>query len=94
MSTPFDGNWTDMNGTEITITSQADILSVKYSNGRGPFHGVAVTIGSPVIYVDFTDHRSFTGVLTVESKREPVAGNKILWSNETVWTRKSGGPVS
>ena len=87
MSTPFDGSWTDLNGTEITVTSEADILSVTYANGRGPFPGVAVNVGTPVIYVDFTDHRPFTGVLTVESKRDPVAANKILWTNETVWTR-------
>jgi hypothetical protein len=87
MSTPFDGSWTDLNGTQITITSEADVLMVQYANGRGPFTGVSVIIGSPVIYVDFTDHRPFTGVLTVESKRDPQAGNKILWSNETVWSR-------
>lgn len=90
MSTPFDGSWTDMNGTQITITSEADIVTVNYGNGRGPFPGVSVTIGSPVIYVDFTDHRPFTGVLTVESKLGGHGGNKILWSNETVWTRNVG----
>lgn len=90
MSTPFDGSWTDLNHTQITITSEADIVSVKYANGRGPFTGVAVTIGSPVIYVDFTDHRPFTGVLTVESK-QGSGNDKILWSNETVWTRNTQG---
>ena len=91
MSTPFDGSWTDMNDTQITITSEADIVTVKYGNGRGPFPGVSVTIGSPVIYVDFTDHRPFTGVLTVENKIGGQGGNKILWSNETVWTRNAPG---
>ncbi|HEU0012813.1 MAG TPA: hypothetical protein VFQ45_03980 [Longimicrobium sp.] len=92
MSTPFDGSWTDLSDTRITITSEADILTVVYSNGRGPFPGVSVTIGSPVIYVDFTDERPFTGVLTVESNREPVPGSKILWSNGTVWTRNPTSP--
>jgi hypothetical protein len=86
MSTPFNGSWTDLNGTQITITSEADILTVQYANGRGPFPGVSATLGSPVIYVDFTDHRPFTGVLTVESNREGPGGNRILWSNGTVWT--------
>lgn len=87
MSTPFDGGWTDLDGTPITVTSQADILTVRYGDGRGPFPGVALTAGSPVIYVDFTDHRPFTGVLSVESIRAGAAGDKIFWSNETVWTR-------
>jgi hypothetical protein len=84
MSTPFDGSWTDHGHQQITITSEGDIVSVKYGNGRGPFTGVSVTIGSPVIYVDFTDDRPFTGVLA-----QGGGGAKIMWSNETVWTRSS-----
>ena len=86
MSTPFDGIWTDLNNDQITITSEADFLTLQYSNGRGPFPGVAVSVGSPVIHADFTDHRPFTGVLTVESKREGAGGNTILWTNGTGWT--------
>ena len=90
MSTPFDGSWTDLKHTQITITSEGDLLTVKYANGRGPFTGISLVIGSPVIYVDFTDHRPFTGVLTVDSNHGQ-AGQKILWSNETVWTRNATG---
>lgn len=87
MSQAFDGRWVDENGTEITITSHDDFVSVQYAGGRGPFTGVAVTIGFSVIYVDFTDDRPYTGVLTVNSKRSPEYGEKILWNNETVWRR-------
>jgi hypothetical protein len=80
MSTPFDGQWTDGNGDTITITSQDAVLSAKYSNGRGPFTGVSVTVGSPVAYINFTDDAAFTGVLTTD-------GNSILWSNQTTWKK-------
>ena len=80
MSTRFDGRWTDGNGDTITVTSSADILSGKYGNGRGPFTGASADVGSPVIYMNFTDDAPFTGVLTVDGKR-------ILWSNQTTWNR-------
>ena len=81
MSTRFNGQWFDGNGDTITITSSADILSGKYSNGRGPFTGASTEIGSPVIYMNFSDvSEAFTGVLTID-------GRRILWSNQTVWQR-------
>lgn len=86
MSTAFDGSWTDEEGKDITITSQGDLLTIKYPV-RGPFHGFAINVGSPVIYVDFTDHDAFTGVLSVANKKEPRSAQNILWANQTVWTR-------
>ncbi|HEU4883905.1 MAG TPA: hypothetical protein VFT45_16720 [Longimicrobium sp.] len=87
MGTAFDGTWTDEEGKEITITSQADLLTVKYPV-RGPFSGFTVNVGSPVIYIDFTDHDAFTGVLSVANKTEPLSAKHILWANQTIWTRK------
>jgi hypothetical protein len=80
MSTRFNGQWFDGNGDTITISSSADILSGTYSNGRGPFTGASADVGSPVIYMNFTDDAPFTGVLTVDERR-------ILWSNHTIWQR-------
>jgi hypothetical protein len=77
MSTPFDGSW---NGARSTITSQANILNITMAEGRPSATGAAVTVGSPVIYADFTDDAPFTGVLSVD-------GKKILWSIDTVWYR-------
>lgn len=87
MGTAFDGNWKDLEDKEITITSSGDLLTVRYAGGRGPFSGFTVNIGTPVIYVNFTDHSPFTGVLSVASKVVPEAQSKIYWSNGTVWTR-------
>src|SRR4028118_2238836 len=87
MSNEFDGTWTDQDGKEITVTSRADILTVKYP-ARGPFTGVAANLGGDVIYVDFTDDRDYAGVLSVSSKQDPQAGHSILWSNQTARTRK------
>jgi hypothetical protein len=77
MSTPFDGSW---NGARSIITSQASILNITMAEGRPSATGAAVSVGSPVIYADFTDDQPFTGVLSVD-------GQKILWSNNTVWNR-------
>ncbi|HEY0018318.1 MAG TPA: hypothetical protein VGC13_18580 [Longimicrobium sp.] len=79
MSTPFDGSWN--RGTGI-IGSQADTLTVQMP-GRSSAARVAVNAGAPVIYADFTDDAPFTGVLSAD-------GQKILWSNATVWTRDNG----
>ena len=77
MSTPFDGSW---NGATSTITSQASILTLTMPEGRPSATGAAVTVGSPVIYADFTDDAPFAGVLSVD-------GQRIIWSNNTVWNR-------
>lgn len=78
MSTPFDGSW---NGGSAVITSQGAALTIAMPGTRRPSaSGAAVTVGSPVIYADYTDDAPYTGVLSVDS-------SKILWSNTTVWTR-------
>jgi hypothetical protein len=81
MSTPFDGSWND--GT-ATIDSQSELVTIQMpGSGRPSANGSAVTVGAPVIYADFTDDAPFTGVLSAD-------GQKILWSNTTVWTRDDG----
>ena len=75
----FAGTWTDHNGDKITVQESSNIItSLKYSNGRGPFLGSEVDLYAPVISVNFTDDKPFTGVL---------AGQQIQWSNGTVWTK-------
>jgi len=85
MSTPFDGQWTDLNGDTITVTSQDQVLTAQYSNGRGPFTGVAATLGVPVIYMNNTDARPTTGVMSVDGD------NQILWNNATQWKKNGSG---
>lgn len=81
MSTPFDGSW---NGGTATIDSQSELVTIQMpGSGRPSANGSAVTVGAPVIYADFTDDAPFTGVLSAD-------GQKILWSNATVWTRDNG----
>jgi hypothetical protein len=84
MSTPFDGQWVDGGESIISVSSTGDILTVSYSNGRGPFSGMSVTVGAPVLYVDFVDDAPGTGVLLKQ-------GNQICWNNETVWMRLPNG---
>ena len=84
MSTPFDGTWTDQNGDTITVTSQDQLLTAKYSNGRGPFNGVAAEVGAAVIYMNFVDDRPGTGVMGVNGN------GQILWNNGTQWKQGAG----
>ncbi len=76
----FAGTWVDLDNATITVTQNQNIItSVKYSNGRGCFQGSEVDLYAPIISVNFCDDAPSTGVLS---------GNKILWSNGTVWTKK------
>ncbi|HEU4562321.1 MAG TPA: hypothetical protein VFS20_31110, partial [Longimicrobium sp.] len=59
--------------------SQDQLLTAKYSNGRGPFSGVAAEVGASVIYVDFNDARPGTGVMGINGN------GLILWNNGTEW---------
>ena len=76
----FAGTWKDQSGVTITIDENQKNLVVKMGNGRGPFAGFEVDLYAPVISVNFTDDKPFTGVLSQD-------GKKILWNNDTVWSR-------
>lgn len=79
--TTFGGIWIDVDGTIITIEEENNIISVEYSNGRGPFPGFEVSLYTPVISVDFRDvDVQLTGLLV---------GNQIKWPNQGIWTRKN-----
>lgn len=83
----FNGQWGDQDGQTITIEeSNNAISSLKYTNGRGPFQGKEIDLGSPVINVNFSD-----GVQPAAGEQAGVLhfDNKtITWSNGTVWTKK------
>ena len=77
----FIGAWRDESGVEITIGERHNLLTVKYSNGRGPFGGYEIDkLPQPVAGVDFTDDGPFTGVLSVDK-------TVIYWSNGTKWSK-------
>lgn len=71
----FTGKWIDENKDIITVTGAWDVLSVSYSNGRGPFQGYIV---NSTLTVNFTDDAVYTGMLN---------DNTISWTNATKWTR-------
>ena len=86
----FTGDWVDQRGFTATITGNDGTVRVQYTNvNRGPFTGAEVDPGiSPAfIKVDFTDvPESPTGTLH-------NLGQKIAWTNGTVWTIASGSFV-
>ncbi|MBC8754643.1 hypothetical protein H2O64_08150 [Kordia sp. YSTF-M3] len=77
----FNGVWIDEAKVEIKVSGSNNHLEVKYSNGRGPFHGLSIQLAQAVINVDFTDDKPFTGVAS-------VSGDLIYWANGTTWRRK------
>ena len=70
----FIGKWTD-GESSTEIIGDWEVITVKYSDGRGPFEGYIV---NSTLTVDFTDDAVFAGLLNV---------NTITWTNGTVWTR-------
>lgn len=76
----FAGSWKDQSGVTATIDEKENNATVKMSNGRGSFAGFEVDLYAPVISVNFTDDKPFTGVLSQDKA-------KIFWSNGTVWSR-------
>ncbi|MDW3194890.1 MAG: hypothetical protein R8G66_21135 [Cytophagales bacterium] len=84
----FIGTWTDQDGATITVeqsNGSATAYSLKYSNGRGPFTGFSVDLGSTVVSVDFSD-----GSVPAAGDQAGVInfdGNTINWSNQTVWKK-------
>jgi hypothetical protein len=81
----FNGTWLDQDGATITVDSSNNFATLKYSNGRGPFSGFEIELGSSVVNVDFTD-----GVAPAAGVQAGVINfdkNSITWSNGTVWKR-------
>lgn len=84
----FIGTWKDQDGATITVekaNGSSVNYSLKYSNGRGPFSGYSVDLGSTVVSVDFSDGSVpraglQAGVINFD-------GNTINWSNQTVWKK-------
>lgn len=79
----FIGEWKDLNGTIITITSnrsKGGEFEINYANGRGPFVGSSFSeIIPPTLTVDFTDDGG--------NKSGQVSSDwlKIVWDNGTEW---------
>jgi len=83
----FNGTWTDQDGNTITIQENNNIITSRnYSNGRGPFQGYELDLGSPVITVDFSD--GVTPDAGLQSGVLLFDNITIVWSNDTRWTRK------
>jgi len=81
----FNGKWKDQNNDIITIEESNNMAVLKYSNGRGPFSGYGLDLGSPVISVNFSDDSN-----PKESLQAGVmdfSKSSITWSNTTVWKR-------
>jgi hypothetical protein len=79
---PFVGTWTDLAGVKISVTEVGgNLVSIAYSDHRGPFSGFEFTVAAPTLTAYFPDDskQSFTGVLT--------KSGKIQWSNDTTWTK-------
>lgn len=85
----FNGKWKvkkdekDEKDVEIVVTGEKNFLTVKYSNGRGPFQGFEIDLTSPVINVNFTDDKPWVGVLGVNNGK-----TIIYWINGTTWTKQ------
>ncbi len=81
----FEGKWKDQGGLIITVTEQNNMAQLNYSNGRGPFSGFELDLGTPVVNVDFSDGVQpdaglQAGVMSIDH-------STITWSNETKWVR-------
>lgn len=76
---PFEGTWRDKDGTLITVKREGPVVTLTYSNGRGPFQGLLPRIYPPAIQVVFSD--------VGENLMGRLENNQIVWSNNTTWTR-------
>lgn len=82
----FKGKWIDRDNNVITVEESNNMAILRYSNGRGPFSGFGLDLGSPVVSVNFSDASNpkeslQAGVMDFSQKT-------ITWSNTTVWNRK------
>lgn len=76
----FSGTWVDEAHDRIEVTSDARILTVTFRGPRGTFTGSDLDLSNPVIYVNFSDIRPETGVLSND-------GNTIYWGAGSKWVR-------
>ena len=74
------GSWQDEASAIWTIESEAKLLKVFAVGGRGPFKGSEHDFSNAVIYVNFSDVKPETGVLSDDKKI-------IYWGNGTRWTK-------
>ncbi|MEM6685943.1 MAG: hypothetical protein AAF617_09195 [Bacteroidota bacterium] len=81
----FQGTWRDQDGATISVSEENNHATLKYDNGRGPFHGIEIDLGSPVVNVNFTD--GVQPAAGVQAGVMNFAKTTITWSNETVWKR-------
>ncbi|MEL6559086.1 MAG: hypothetical protein AAFQ94_12935 [Bacteroidota bacterium] len=81
----FEGTWKYQDSTIITVVNNNNFLELSYSNGRGPFNGMQLDLGSPVINVFFND--GMKPDAGVQAGVVNFAGDKITWSNDTVWEK-------
>ncbi len=84
----FVGTWADQDGATITVTESngnSAAYSLKYSNGRGPFSGLSVELGSTAVSVDFTDGQ--VPAAGVQAGVINFTGDSITWSNGTIWKK-------
>jgi len=81
----FKGKWKDQNNDIISIEESNNMAILKYSNGRGPFSGYGLDLGSPVISVNFSDDSNPKESL--QAGLMDFSKNTITWSNTTVWRK-------
>ncbi|HEX8170193.1 MAG TPA: hypothetical protein VF824_06615 [Thermoanaerobaculia bacterium] len=77
----FAGKWhyAPQNVTITVKETDDQVTEITMSDGRGPFTGFEVDLYAPVLSARFPD---------VPEKRSGVlSGDKIYWSNNTIWTR-------
>lgn len=78
--TMFDGTWIGERDIPVEVTSEGQMVTLKYGNNGTTFHGFVGRIGMPVIYALFKGDTPHTGVLTEDH-------NHVRWSNNTDWRR-------
>ncbi len=80
----FAGTWIcsacwSLTGIVVTVEEEQNIITLKWP-GRPIFKGFEVDLYAPTISINFSDTPGVvSGVLS---------GNKVLWSNGAVWTKK------
>lgn len=78
----LNGQWQDEASATWVIKSEFLFLEVYSPGGRGTFIGHELDLSNTVIYVNFSDIKPETGVLSTD-------GSTIYWGNGTKWVRIS-----